>query len=189
MKKEGRKELLGSSLGSILLVLAGLVLLLHPDFGSAAVAAVIGWVLVIVGGLGILVSIVSWPVFGLPEIAACVLGLGLGIYILRNPLALATILGLGLGAWLVIQGGSALWEALRLKKAGFGCVPNLVLAVLMLGLGLVLIFSPLATSRLIMSLCGLAMLVCGVVNLILRAKAAKLLRQTQSNQRIVDADE
>lgn len=189
MKKNEKTALLGSSLGSVLLIIAGLVLLFRPDFASAAVAVVAGWVLILVGGLGILISILSWPVLGPLEMAVCILDLGLGIYVLCNPLALAIILGLGLGSWLVIQGLSALREALKLKKADYSYVPNLVLAILMMGLGLVLIFSPLTTSRVIMSLCGIAMLVCGAVNLILRARATKLLQEDQRKRRIIDADE
>lgn len=189
MDKIEKKALLGNCLGSVLLVIGGLVLLLRPDFGSAAVAVVIGWGLVAAGGLGLLVSIFSWPVLGALEIAVCVLGLGLGIYILRSPLSLASILGLGLGAWLVIQGCSTFWEGWKLKKAGWGYTPNMVLALAMAVLGLILFFSPLTTSRIIMSLCGLAMLVCGVGNLILRAKAAKRLQEYQRKRKIIDTDE
>lgn len=189
MKKNEKSALLGNSFGSVLLVIAGLVLLFNPDFGSAAVAVIVGWALVIAGGLGILVSILSWPILGPLEIAVCILGLGVGVYLLRSPLSLASILGLGLGAWLVIQGASTLWEAWKLKKAGWGYTPNVVLAVLMVVLGLILIFAPLTTSRIIMSLCGLAMLVCGVVNLVVRARAAKLLQEEQRKRKIIDADE
>lgn len=188
MNRNEKAALLGNSIGSILLVAAGVVLVCHPDFGSAAIAAVIGWTLVIAGGLGILVSIMSWPVFGVLEIALCALGLGLGIYILRNPLALASVLGLALGAWLVIQGASAIWEGVTLKRQGSSAIPNLVLGLAMLGLGLILIFSPLTTSRIIMTLSGLAMIVCGVLNLIIRARSAKYLQENRRKQKIIDAD-
>lgn len=188
-EKDGKTALLGSSFGSVLLVAAGLILLFNPDFGSAAVAVIIGWILVAAGALGILVSILSWPVLGVPEILIFALGLGLGIYLLNNPLSLASILGFALGAWLAIQGIAALVEALRLKKAGYSFTADLVLALVMVVLGVVLIFSPLTTSRVVMCLCGLGMVVCGVMNLVVRARAAKLLQEYQRKRKIIDADE
>ena len=190
MKKSGnaKSALLGNTIGSVLLILGGLVLLSDPDFGSAAVATVIGWVLIAAGALGLIVSVLSWPVFSVPEILLCLLGLGVGIYLVKNPLSLASILGFVLGAYLVIQGGGSLLECVKLRQNGFGFRPNLVLGAAMLVFGLILIFSPLAASQLIMTLCGLVMVVCGAANLVIRARAAKRLQQG-GKDKIIDADE
>lgn len=189
MKKEKsiKTLLLEKSIGSLLLIAAGLVLLFKPDFGSAAVAAVIGWSLIAMGVLGMVVSILSWPVFSIPEILLCVLGLGLGIYLVRNPLSLASILGLTLGVCLVVQGIGGLLDAGKLRRAGFGFVPDLVLALVMLGFGVLLLFFPLTASHLVMTLCGIVMIVCGVANLVLHARAAKWLRR--ESRKIIDAEE
>lgn len=189
MKNRDKSALLRTVAASVCLIVAGFVLLLNPDLGSAAVAAIVGWVLTGLGAFGVLVCLLSWPVFGFLEIVLSILALGTGIYLLCEPLALASILGVCLGVYLAVQGAGALNEAWKLRKANVPCLANFVLAVLMLILGAVLVFSPLTTSRLIMGLCGLALLLCGTVNLVVRARAAKHLREDPSRARIIDADE
>lgn len=188
MKKKKKSALARAVLGPVCLIAVGLILLLNPDIGSAAISTILGWMLVAAGGLGGVVCIFSWPICGIPEVIVSVLALGLGIYILVNPLALASILGIGLGIFLVIQGSSGVAEAFQLKRCGYSWMPNLVLALLTLGLGAVLIFAPLTTSRIVMIICGAAMMLCGVVSLILRARAAKRLQGYQDSN-IIDADQ
>lgn len=191
MKKERSQKtvLLEKSVGSLLLILVGLVLLFRPDFGSAAVGTIVGWGLIILGALGVLVSILSWPVFSILEILLSVVGLCLGIYLARDPLSLASLLGFALGIYLVVQGLGGLLDARKLWRGGFGFKPHLVLAVVMLGFGLVLLFAPLTASHLVMTLCGIGMIICGVMNLVLRARAAKRFQQDAGKQKIIDAEE
>lgn len=173
-----------SIFGSVFLIIFGLVLLANPDFGSTVISTMLGWLLVIVGGLacvyGILHAGVIWTI--LSAMAAVI-----GIVILWNPLLLARILGILLGLYLAFLGFGALRTALKLKNTAHYYSASLVLAVLLLVFGLVLLFLPLTTSRLLMTLAGLVMTVCGISNLIVHARADKLL-QEDDDPNIVDAD-
>ena len=52
MNKLNFKKLFRLEVGSILLILFGTILLMNPDFGSAAVAAILGWILIGGGAQG-----------------------------------------------------------------------------------------------------------------------------------------
>lgn len=180
------KFLLRSGFGAACLAIGGLILLLNPDFGSVLVANIIGWILVLLGGLGLLVNGLGRPMLGLPATSLHVLGIALGIYLLCCPLMLASLIGIGMGIYLLIQGLGSILDALSLKKQGVSGKSSLILAIAMAVLGLVLIFSPLSTSRFIMTVCGLAMLILGGVSLLVRWRSARYLRDGSD---IVDADE
>lgn len=187
MKKE-RTALAGGILGSALMVLAGVLLLVKPDLGSAAVAAVIGWGVILISSAGALAGILSRTAWGFSGLALSALGLCAGIYLVRHPLSLASILGFVLGAYLAFQGISGLVEALKLKRSGLGCRANLVLAAVLLAFGVVLIAFPLSASQLVMTLCGIALVGCGVSNLVIRWRSEKQLRGVKEKPRIIDAE-
>lgn len=189
MKENIAKTLSRAKWGSIALIVFGLVLVCFPDFGSRTVAAVIAWGLMIAGTAGLVIGVLSWPAFGFGTLGGSGISLLVGLYIMRNPLSLASILGVLLGALLTVQGLGALADALRLRRNGAIWGFSLVWACVTLIMGLILIFSPLTTSRIVMSITGLIMMVCGGGNLYTHAKATPYIRTAQGKSRIIDADE
>lgn len=189
MNKDEKRRAFERAIGSALMVLVGVLLVCKPDLGPAAVGTVVGWVLVAAGGLGLLICILNWPYLGVPELALCALGLGVGIYLLCEPMMLAKILGFALGAWLVIQGAVMLRDGVRARQAGAETSAALVLGAVMLATGVVLVFCPLATSRVITILAGVALIVYGAVKLVVEARTAKFLREHPPKSKIIDADE
>ena len=160
---------LQSSLGSLCMLVFGIVLLIHPDLGSAAVAAVISWVLIAAGALWLLISIATG--IGLRGMLPGMLVLVAGLYLLNNPLSLASLLGLCLGIYIGVQGIFQLMDALAMGK---GWEPfRLIYALALLVLGTVLILFPLSTSRFVMTACGIGMVICAGVNLLLGKKPDK----------------
>lgn len=174
---------------SIVLLVLGLVLLFNPDFGSATLTKILGWVLIAGGVLGIAAGIFTWPAFGIPTMALCVVALAVGIYLLNHPMALAAIAGLVLGVYIIIRGAIGLRMALRIRAAGENFKAPLVAAVILVVLGLLLILSPMATSRLIMRLIGAVMVICGVINLLSQWKNSRYIERTSGNPDIIDADD
>ncbi len=187
-RDEQRAALRRAILRAVWMILGGILLLAHPDFGSKAVAVTAGWGMIAVGGIGIVVCLLSWPVMGLSQLAACMLTVGFGAYILLRPLALASLVGIALGVYLLVQSIGIWAEAVRLHRGGFRAWPGMVLAAGTDVLGIVLIWAPLAASRLVMTLCGVGLLVCGAVNLFLRCAAARKLH-TPQKRTVIDADE
>lgn len=189
MKDRISKTLSQARWGSIALIAFGLVLVFFPDFGSRTVATIAAWLLMIAGTAGLLIGVLSWPMFGFGTLAGSGISLIVGFYILRNPLSLASLLGILLGALLTVQGLGALGDVLRLRRNGEFWVLGMVWAGFTLVMGLILIFSPMTTSRIVMTLVGLAMIVCGGGNLYTHYKAKSYMDPGKNSSRIIDADE
>ena len=185
MDKREKSAVWRAIFGAVCLIGAGLILLLNPDAGSAAISLVLGWSLVIAGALGLVGCIFSWPNCGLAETAVSTLILIMGIYLLRNPLALASILGIGLGICLAIQGIGGTADAIRCRHLAPDWIPRLAVALLTLGFGILLIFVPLTTSRILMVVCGIGMILAGVFRLYL---LFRIRRRSRGSSRIIDAD-
>lgn len=173
MKNLDWKKLLRMEIGSVVMVVVGAIMVLNPDFGSATVSNVLGWLLVGGGAIGLLSGVLGG--LGSGTVVSGVVMLCIGIYLLSNPLMLASIIGIALGVLLVSQGAGALRDALRLKRHGGTWIPGMVLAVFMLLAGIKLIVSPLATSRLVMTVVGIILIVCGAGNLIGHFRANKAI--------------
>jgi hypothetical protein len=176
--------------GSLMLMAVGFLLLLCPDLGSAAVAMVVGWVLIGIGAIGVLICVLSWPVLGWGTLLVSIASVALGVYLLLNPLMLASLFGIAVGLYLLLfQGLASLLESLRLRKMGVRFLPNLIVSLLLIGLGSALIFAPLTSSRLVMMLFGIGLAIFGGVNMMLRAWAAGKLGKPKEDPNIIDADE
>ncbi len=170
--------------GSIWLILAGLVLAIKPDLATAAVSAVLGWVLILCGVVTLVVGFVVR--LGLGTIISGGLLLAAGSWLHRSPMMIATVLGLVVGGLLLSQGFEAVGDALRLRRRGGFWISTAVIAVLMALLGLRMIFSPLGLSRLAMRLAGITMVICGITNRISHSRAVAVY---ESGSNIIDAEE
>ncbi len=151
--------------GPVFLCMAGLVLLVSPDTASALVGKVLGWLMVLVGA-GFAVSAFSRRgslVF--PVVAALAL-LGMGSWLLRNPLALASGVGRLLGLLLLIQGGGDFFSSLT----SGGKLLSGVTAVL----GLILLLLPMTTSRLLFAVLGAVLIATGVTEALSRLRQRRL---------------
>ena len=80
-------------------------------------------------------------------------------------------------------------DALRLRRGGGLWVPGLVLSILTMVFGLILIFSPLTSSRIVMTVVGLVLIVFGAGNLYTHFKAGSCTDSGSGKGRIIDADE
>ena len=189
MKKFDFSKWVKPELGAALMIVFGIILLFNPDLGSAAVATVLGWILVACGGFGLFVSVMNRAHGTGGGIVISIVLLVLGIYLLKNPLVLASLLGVLLGAFLLLQGVAGYKRASAGRSQGVLWVPGMVLSVIMFVAGLMLIFSPLATSRLVMTLAGVVLIGCGIANLAECRRERKRIQSKGNAERIIDAEE
>ena len=138
----------------VLLMVLGLILLIHPDSASALVAQILGWVLVI-AGVVFAVSAVAGHFDTLGKVLSAVCCFAVGAWLLRNPLMLAAGLGRLAGILLVVRG---IQDILNAGRYHYGILPAVITTVL----GAVLIALPMTTSRVVISLCGLLVLIVGM---------------------------
>lgn len=184
MKKQG--GMIRSVIRAVCLVAAGLILLINPDFGSAAISTILGWILITAGGVGLVICICSRQICGAPELAASAITLGVGIYLLFHPLALASLVGILAGIFLIIGGVIRMVNSRRLRNQGDAWLPGFVLAVVMAIIGVVLVLSPLTTSRVFLNLCGVVLILAGVVILIFNNRSGG--SRGNGNPNIIDAE-
>lgn len=179
MKKERILNLLKQFAGPGLLILVGLVLLVSPDTATVLVSKIIGWVLVVIGaGMGISMadrrgsSAGGWIVA-----AVCVAA---GVFLLKNPMILADVIGRVIGALL------ALYGLHDLRRSHYSAAR--VLSLIAMVAGIVLIFLPRTLTQTIFGLCGLVLVILGVVELLDKLRRYKRL-EDGSRPTIIDADE
>lgn len=162
MKKQNVFQLISLLATPAALAVVGLILLVQPDSASALLSRVLGWGLVLAGVFCGLAAIFR-PDNTVLKIIGAMLLLSLGGWLNRNPLALANMGGIGVGCFLIIQG------VLTLRQTGRRGVGILSIIV-----GAVLVVLPLTVSRLILSLCGLAILLAAIAMGISRFRRARL---------------
>lgn len=187
MKNRNRFHSPSGLLGNVALLFVGLLLLMNPDIGSAAIAAIIGWGLVILAALGVVICIASWPICGPSELGISIGGVIFGIILLVRPLALSTLLGLGLGVILIIQGVRQLRSFRALRQLGFSGYTQLIFAIVTLVLAVVLLVVPLTATRVVITTCAVVMILYSVISLIFQFRSGRNVPPEDPS--IIDADE
>lgn len=182
MKAFDWRELLRYESGSVLMVIFGVLLTFKPDFASGMVSAVLGWMLIAMGVAALVAGFVGR--LGLGTIISGVLMLLTGSWFHRNPLMIASAIGLLLGILMLSQGWRELRNSTRTKRAGGFWIFDAILAVVEIAIGIRLILSPLLVSRVVLSVCGIIMAVCGVCNLTAFGQSRKYIQDSN----IIDAE-
>ena len=157
----------------------GIILIVKPDSAAAVVGKLFAWLLVL-GGTGMGLAALHGDFSGrLRRLIPAAVALMLGIWLMTNPLVIARSLGRLLGILLTLEAGGRIVGALRKKQ----CIP--VMSVITLGAGVVLILVPMTTSRIVIVICGIAVLCIGAAELAERLLRQKRLRNGEK-PRIID---
>lgn len=177
MKKNDIFSLVYQLASPIALILLGLILLFRPDTASVLISRLVGWGFFAVGiGLGI--GALAHRGADVGKIIGAVACLAAGSFLAANPLWLARGIGRVLGIFLMLRGARDFFQSRRNQ----GKVLSLICAVL----GMVLLILPMTISRWVFSLCGLVMVIVGVVMVLERLKERKLLGEGD-DPNIIDA--
>ena len=177
MKKEDFFSLIRLILAPALVILLGLVLIWNPDSATALISKILGWILICIA-VGIGLSAVFQESGRVGKGIAAVLFALAGGWLVRNPLALAAWIGRFVGVLLVIDG---LQDIANLRRAG----RRFMMPLIATAVGVILVVMPMATSRLVFTLCGVVVLVIGVGMLLERLKGKKRLETPKDD--IIDA--
>ena len=170
--------------GSLLMILGGVILVLKPDTASALLSAVAGWGLIAAGVAALIAGFAGD--LGVGSVVTGAVLLLSGSWLHRNPLMIASVLGFVVGFLVLRQGLRAMKDAQRSKRSGGLWIPGGVLAVIEALIGVRLMLSPLSISRLVLTVAGLALIVCGACNLVARYKSTRYIPKPNG---IIDADE
>lgn len=177
MKKNNTFSKLERVLAPVLLILLGAVLTFSPDYASAMIAKILAWVFLAVGIGYVIASLTSrGSVAG--KVIFALFFLAIGGWLLKNPLLLAAGIGRFVGIVLVIRSARDVFDS---NYRG-----GKVLSLAALAVGVVLIVLPMTTSRLVLSLCGIVVLIIGIAMLFDRLRGRRRLNPPEDPD-IIDA--
>ena len=177
MKKQEILSCIRLFLMPVLVILLGLILIINPDSATAFISRVLGGILILIAVAFGISAIAESSGRTVKSIVAVVMAV-VGGWLVQNPLALAAWLGRFVGVVLIID---SLQDITELRHFGKTFRLPLILAIL----GVVLVVMPMTTSRLVFSLCGVAVLIIGAVMLLDRLRNKPRL---QSGDDIIDAE-
>ena len=160
----------------VALIVLGAVLLFNPDSASALISKVLGGLLTLIG-IAFGIGAIAEEKGRMRSVITCLVLVVAGGWLTRNPLALAAWFGRIVGVLLLINGFQDMHN-LRSMGRRFA-LPGLVTLV-----GVVLILLPMTTTRLVFALCGIVVLVLGIIMLLDRLHSKRL---NGGDSNIVDA--
>ena len=182
MRKFDWRSLLRHEGGSVLMMILGCLLTVNPDIASGVVSAVLGWILIAMGVSVIVMGFVAK--LGLGPIVSGALMLLTGSWFHRNPLMIASAFGVMMGILVLSQGFREARTSGRIKRFGGIWIISAVLSVAEILIGIRLILSPMFISRLVLRLCGIFMIVCGLGNITDFLRSRRYLNDSN----IIDAE-
>ena len=178
MKKEDILSLVQLLLVPVLLILLGLILVVNPDTASALISRLIGYGMTLCAvGTG-LAAIFGHSKKVLKGICAVVLA-AVGGWLVAHPLWLVAWISRFLGILIMVNSGMDLIYAVK-------CRHNVVFYAAATAIGALLVLMPMSASRLVFTLCGVAVLVIGGVMLLDRIRGRRWLHEAE-DPNIIDA--
>ncbi len=154
-----------SILISAVIALLGIIVLSNPQAAAMSICALVGWFLVIGGGLTL------FAYFTL-ENSRYVLIMSLiqllpGLYIVIRPDVLVSFVSVLLGIVLLVYGLACIRESFANKRFGYRhWWLGMLVGILTVFLALFVIVNPFATGSAVMMFAGVAMLIHGISNII-----------------------
>lgn len=135
-----------------LTTLMGLILILRPDTLTSAIGVTAGFLVALLGA-GLLISFLFGHTRDGLRLAGAIILMVLGFSVIKSPLSLTSQLGRFVGILLVLQSVRELSGQFSLRSKAMSIVSGVV--------GLVLMLVPVTSSRLIISGCGVVVLLMG----------------------------
>ena len=178
MKKQDFLTLVQLLLVPVLLILLGLILIVNPDSASALISRIIGYVLTLAAVITGLTAIFSHSKRVLKGICAVVLAM-VGGWLMAHPLWLTAWISRFLGMLIMVNSGMDLIYAIKCKR-------HVVFHAAATAIGALLILMPMSASRLVFTLCGIAVLAIGAVMFYDRIRGRRWLTEGD-DPNIIDA--
>lgn len=186
--KSIKTNILGSA---VLCIILGIVLMVYPDASLTLVCQAVG-VIVLVTGIGFIISHIRGGLFSLFYKLDLILGLLfliLGVYILMNPWGLLSIIPIVFGVLLIYHGISDLGQAMELRKyeADRWWI-SIIIAAITIVLGVVIMSNPFGTIDVLMRIIGACLVYDGLSNLLIVGKFSRSIRRFKKFEEEAETD-
>jgi len=178
MKKQDILSLIQLLLVPVLLILLGLILVVNPDSASVLISRLLGYAIILCAIVTGLVAVFSQTGKVKKGICAVVLAI-VGGWLMAHPLWLTAWISRFLGMLIMVNSGMDLIYAI--KNRG-----HVVFHAAATVIGAILILMPMTASRLVFTLCGVAVLVIGGMMLLDRIRGRRWLHEGD-DPNIIDA--
>lgn len=153
----------------ILSIVLGLYLILKPWSATEMLCALVGWMILLAGLVGLLHSLVfeRTTLVTAPNLPISVAGIVVGIFFITRPYTLVEIVGLIICIFLMIEGMMNVQTAVQRRRWGdsFWWLP-LVIGLLCVALGLSTLFAPWSSTSMMMRLVGVMLLCSGALGVV-----------------------
>lgn len=158
---------LGTIVSGAALAAMGIILFTNPQSAMLAVIVMLGWVLVVMGIASLASSLTRWSVIlSTTDLYAGVIELLFGILLVNIPGFFATWIFVLLGIFILASGLNSLYGANVLRALGLpGAGTAKGGAILAVVLGALVLISPGLFADAAMSICGIALVSCGIVRI------------------------
>ncbi|ASB49503.1 HdeD family acid-resistance protein [Alkalitalea saponilacus] len=158
-----------SQLPGVIALLFGVIILLFPTLTIVTFAMIFG-IAVLLGGATTIASALKVRDTGYSykrKLTEGIIAALLGILILVQPETAAALFVTIIGIWAILLGAIFIWSFYRISKAGFSGKLSLLFGILSFIMGLILIFNPFESSRMIVVFIGIYSLVYGISMLLI----------------------
>ena len=153
---------------SVLYLLFGIIMLFFPTMVITSVCYLVGIMFLFVGVSGIVMYMkteINTLITNFTLIMSIIFG-AFGIYVLLNPESFASFLPLVMGIFLLVDSISKLSMAFDLKKAQYNnWWQMLIVAFILLGCGLLLVFNPFEALTVSVQIIGAILIVDSISNI------------------------
>lgn len=166
-----KKSKLGSIVSTLVLIVLGVILLVHPGDTLNLAVRLVGVALILVGAVGVVTQLVKKEDKSVFSIIVGLIEIVVGIIVLAAPTFVVSLFPIIVGIVVALYGISDLVAAVQLKKAGANNGWALILAAITVLLGIILIFNPFKTLTTLIRVIGIVLIYKGVTGLIIRLKA------------------
>lgn len=166
---------------SVLTVIMGIALIARPDAAALTICSLLGWIILFSGVVSVVFYLRGarsfWEASGL---VLAVIGIVLGIFIIRTPDAVVKFLGYLMAGILLVHGINDVREALEIK--GYQdqqWLVALILGVINVLFGILIVWNPFSSAAVLMTIIGIALVYDGVTDLLIVLRVAKFARKVK----------
>ena len=193
MKSLMSKVFKSSLLGSIALVILGILLIFQSEATIVSIAYIIGAIVISLGAIAILKFIKGMKENGSNQLDIFygVFTIALGVIIIGNPQAIASIMPIVVGFIIIINSANKLQYSMELKSNKNDLWKSTaILAIITTICGVVLVLNPFKGVVFITKIIGFLILIYAILDIISTITIRNTVKQFQDaiEEKIVDAD-
>lgn len=161
---------------AVLTIVMGVALVANPNAAALTICRLLGWIILISAAVSVFFYLNGGRSFWeTSALVLAVIGVIVGIYIIRRPSAIVKFLGYLMAGILLVHGVNDVKEAnaaRNYRDEHWGVA--LVLGVINIIFGILIVWNPFSSAAVLMTIIGIALVYDGVTDLLIVLRVSKL---------------